>query len=87
MLFGCSLNGPINIPAHTCAHGNFAQPGSDFVKDLRRYYSLSPGTYFVVPSARTAGPAPRLTVTITRRVVKRVPHDQRKRRAARLSWG
>ena len=73
--FACTRNFAINIPAHTCAHGNFSAPSYDFVKDLSRFYSLSPGTFSIAPSARTADgapisrtlpdSAPRLTVTIT----------------------
>jgi hypothetical protein len=46
-LMGCTRNFPINIPPHTCMHGIFSQPAYDFVRDLRTYYSLPPGRYFI----------------------------------------
>lgn len=50
--FGCDRNFPIDIPPHTCVHGTFSNQAYDFARDLRNYYSLSPGKYFLVPGER-----------------------------------
>jgi len=56
--FSCTRNFPVDIPAHTCAHGTFSSLAYDFSRDLSRYYELSPGRYFVVPAERTRGGKP-----------------------------
>jgi hypothetical protein len=53
MLSGCSRNFPIDIPAHTCAHTDFSSFEYDFSRDLRSYFDLSPGQYFIVAGERT----------------------------------
>jgi hypothetical protein len=51
-VLSCTRNFPIDIPPHTSIHGSFSRPNYDFMRDLRTYYSLPPGRYFVVPSKR-----------------------------------
>jgi hypothetical protein len=50
--FRCTRNFAIYIPAHASMHGRFSQQEYDFARDLRIYYSLAPGKYFIVPSER-----------------------------------
>jgi len=50
--FLCKRNFAIYIPAHASMHGRFSQLEYDFARDLRIYYSLAPGRYFIVPSER-----------------------------------
>jgi hypothetical protein len=50
--FRCTRNFAIYIPAHTTMHGSFSEPDYDFARDLRIYYSLAPGKYFIVPAER-----------------------------------
>jgi hypothetical protein len=48
----CTRNFPIDIPPYSSVHATFSNPNYDFVRDLRTYYSLPPGRYFIVPSER-----------------------------------
>jgi hypothetical protein len=48
-LMACTRNFPINIPPHSCAHGDLDHPGYDFVKNLGSMYTLPAGHYRVVP--------------------------------------
>jgi hypothetical protein len=54
----CTREFPIEIPAHTCMHGTFSKAEHDFSVDLRTYYPLSPGRYFIVPAEDGADGAP-----------------------------
>lgn len=58
-LFVCTRNFPIEIPAHSCMHGTFSGLTYDFSRDLRSYYELPPGRYYILPkAARADGGAP-----------------------------
>jgi len=48
----CSRNFMFSVPPHSCVHGTFSQLEPDFSRDLRRYYSLPPGRYVIVPAER-----------------------------------
>jgi hypothetical protein len=53
-IFVRSRNFPVRIPSHSCTHGTFStfpEP-YDFERDLRTYYALLPGRYFIVPKKR-----------------------------------
>ncbi len=54
----CTRNFPIEIPAHSCRHGIFSKTEYDFSRDLRRYYVLPAGRYFVVPAEDGPGGVP-----------------------------
>ncbi len=57
-LIMCLRNFPIAIPARTCLHGTFSKAEQDLSVDLRTYYTLPPGRYFVVPAQNGPDGAP-----------------------------
>jgi hypothetical protein len=50
----CDRNFPITIPPHACMHGTFSSLPYDFSRDLRTYYELPPGRYYIVRKESTA---------------------------------
>ncbi|MBV9181931.1 MAG: hypothetical protein JO356_11525 [Acidobacteria bacterium] len=54
----CTRNFAISIPAHACMHGTFSSPAYDFSRDLRMYYELPPGRYFLLPAGKAKNNAP-----------------------------
>lgn len=54
----CTRNFAISIPAHACMHGTFSAPAYDFSRDLRMYYELPPGRYFLSPAGKDKNNAP-----------------------------